>query len=123
MSGTTISPRYPLLPCQRAPLHPPRRRQQLDVYTRTQITTLKSTGLSYNQIHQQFPHIPLGTLRSTVQRERTRERNATLPRSGRPRKLDSEDKARLLDAIEDNPRVKYDDLLAEVDHKVCRMSI
>lgn len=122
----SLSP-IPLLPGQQAPIRimarPPRRRQQLDVYERTRITTLKSTGLSYRQIHEQLPHIPIATLKTTVQRERKRERNTTLPRPGRPRKLSDNDKERVIDLIEENPRVKCEDLLAEVDHKVCRMSI
>lgn len=114
---------YPLLPCQRAPLNPPRRRQELDVYTRTQITTLKSNGFSYREIASKYPTIPIGTIKSTVNREKTRIKNETSPRSGCPRKLNENDKERLLDAIDENPRVKSDDLLAEVDLKVCRQSI
>lgn len=40
------------------------------------------------------------------------------PRSGRPKKLTEEDKQRLLNVIEDNPRVTHEDLLSEVSHKV-----
>lgn len=122
----SLSP-IPLLPGQQAPIRilapQPRRRHQLDVYERTKITTLKSTGLSYKQIHEQLSHIPIATMKTTVQRERKRERNATLPRSGRPRKLSDDEKERVLNLSTEKPRVKCEDLLAEVDQKVCRMSI
>lgn len=53
-------------------------------------------------------------------RERARQRNKILPRSGRPWKLNKNDKDRLLEAIDKNPYVKYNNLLAEVNYKVCR---
>lgn len=49
--------------------------------------------------------------------------NISLPRSGRPRKLDDADKQKINDMIDENPRVIYEDLLAGVDNKVKRTSI
>ncbi|KAJ5108255.1 hypothetical protein N7456_004930 [Penicillium angulare] len=113
----------PELPPTRAPIRRPRRRE-LDVYTRTKITSLYNIGWTYKEIQREItPTIPYTTIQSTCARERKRQKNETSPRSGRPKKLDETDKERILDAIDENPRVKYDDLLAEVDHKVCRRSI
>lgn len=38
--------------------------------------------------------------------------------SSRPKKLDTTDKVRLLDAISENPRITREDLLAKVSYKV-----
>lgn len=46
-----------------------------------------------------------------------------MPRSGRPRKLDDDDKAKPLNAIDKNPRASYEDLLSTIDYKVKRASI
>lgn len=65
----------------------------------------------------------MSTLRSTVSRANKRVNNISQSRSGRPRKLTDEDIAKINKKIEENPKVSYEDLLAEVDHKVERSSI
>lgn len=109
----------------RAPVRPPRRRnQELDPFTRTKLVELKTVACwTYKQIHAQYPTIPIATIKSTVARAAKRVDNQTVPRSGRPRKLDENDKEKLLHAIDENPRVTYEDLLSEVDNKVKRASI
>lgn len=109
----------------RAPVAPPRRpRCQLDAYMRTKLVELKTVaGWTYEQIHKEYPSIPIGTIKTTVYRANKRVKNETSPRSGRPRKLDADDKTKLLDAIDTNPRITYVDLLATVDNKVNRTSI
>lgn len=93
-------PRQPSSTPYRAPLNPPRRRgPQLDVYTRTKITTLRSEGLKYKEIHARLPHIPFGTIASTCYLENKRQNNATSPRSGRPRKISEDDRDRMFEAI------------------------
>lgn len=109
----------------RPPVRLPRRRkQELDAFTRTKLVELKKVaGWTYKQIHAEYPSIPIGTIVTTVNRESKRVDNQTMPRSGRPPKLNEADRDRILEAIHDNPRVTYDDLLAEVDHKVKKDSI
>lgn len=85
----------------RAPVAPPRRpRCQLDAYMRTKLVELKTVaGWTYEQIHKEYPSIPIGTIKTTVYRANKRVKNETSPRSGRPRKLDADDKTKLLDRL------------------------
>lgn len=115
----------PPLPSTRAPIRPPRRRNhQLDAFTRTKLVELKKVaGWTYKQIHTQYPSIPINIIKTTIARESKRIDNKTSSRSGRPRKLDENDKSKLLETIDTNPRITYEDLLATVDNKVKRHSI
>lgn len=47
----------------------------------------------------------------------------TLPRSGGPQKLEENEKSHLFQAIEENPQIKYEALLALVNYKVSRQTI
>ncbi|KAJ5280899.1 hypothetical protein N7478_006271 [Penicillium angulare] len=117
-------PRQPSSTPYRAPLNLPRRRgPQLDVYTRTKITTLRLEGLKYKEIHARLPHIPFGTIASTCYLENKRENNTTSPRSGRPRKISEDDRDRMFEAIYGNPRTKIEDLMDACDCQVYRQSI
>lgn len=103
---------------------PRRRNCQLDAFTRTKLVELKNIArFTYKQIHAEYPGIPIPTIKYTIQKANKRIKNETLPRSGRPRKLDEDDRQNLLDAIDINPRITYEDLLTTVDHKVKRNSI
>ncbi|KAJ5938323.1 hypothetical protein N7466_001457 [Penicillium verhagenii] len=94
---------------------------ELAPYERTKLIELKSIGWSYKEIHDRYPSIPISTIKSTWLRSNQKgPSQETLPRSGPPKKLNEEDKENILQAIDDNPCVKYDELLATVDHKVCR---
>lgn len=108
-----------------APVRPPRQRNQgLDPFTRTKLVELKNVaGWTYKQIHAEYPSVPISTIKATVQRANERVDNQSLPRSGRPRKLDDDDRKLLLEAIKENPRITYEDLLATVSHKVKKDSI
>lgn len=91
---------------------------------RTKIVELKTVALwSYRQIHAEYPSIPLSTIKYTVSKAREREKNASLPRSGRLKVLDEADKEVILQKIREEPRVKYDDLLAAVSNKYKKDSI
>lgn len=115
----------PLLSSTSAPTRPPRRRNhQLDASTRIKLIELKKVaGWTYRQIHAQYPSIPISTIKTTIARESTRIDNKTSSRSGRPRKLDKDDKSKLLEAVDSNPRIAYKDLLTTVDNKVKRHSV
>jgi transposase len=103
---------------------PRRRNHELDTFTRTKLVELKKVaGWSYKQIHAAYPSIPINTIKTTISRESKRIDNQSMPRSGRPRKLDEADRDRILEAIHGNPRATYEDLLAEVDNKVKKDSI
>lgn len=104
---------------------PRQHRKEPDPFTWTKIVELRtSAGWSWNQIFTHFQReIPMSTLRSTVSRANKRVNNISQSRSGRPRKLTDDDIAKINKKIEENPKVSYEDLLAEVDHKVERSSI
>lgn len=72
---------------------------------------------------QEFLNIPLGTLKSTVKREKTREKNETSPRSGRPRIIGDTEKQVLFDAIDKDPRVKIHELLAQLNVECCQKTL
>ncbi|KAJ5133089.1 hypothetical protein N7448_001882 [Penicillium atrosanguineum] len=104
----------------KAPVAPSRRPNcQLDAYVRTKLVELKIiAGWTYKQIHQEYLSIPIGTIKTTINRTNQRIENETSPRSGRPRKLDEDNKLKLLNAIDTNLRITYENILATVDHKV-----
>lgn len=97
--------------------------KELDPFTRTRICELKLSGKSYREIQLRFPEIPLSTIKYTVLIEHRRVNNASKPRPGAPKKLDSDDISCIKEHIQRDPHVKYDDLLADVDHKVKKRSI
>jgi hypothetical protein len=51
---------------------------------------LKAYGLSYAKIHAIHPEIPLGTIKTNILREHTRDDNKSRPRPGTPRKITEE---------------------------------
>lgn len=108
-----------------APTAPPRRpKSQLDAHMRTKIVELKTVaGWTYQQIHRQYPEVPLSTIKSTVSRAKDRYQNETLPRSGRPKKLNVDDKKLLLDTVDSNPRATYDELIAMLGGKVSKTCV
>ena len=122
-------PRGPTPTVPRDPISPPRallrrRNCELDVNLRTQITTLKEIAKwSYGQIHKKFPHIPLSTIKATCLLSRVRQKEESLKRSGRPKILDEDDRQKILQKIHEEPRVSYEDLLAEVSLKCKKDSI
>lgn len=106
------------------PPQPRRLKAELDAYTRTKFVELKDVaGWTFQQIADYYTDYSISIIKTSYYRSRTRINNETLPRSGRPRKLDESDKTKLLEAINENPRITYDDLLATVDNKVKRHSI
>jgi transposase len=109
----------------RAPVAPRRRLNcQLDAYMRTKLVELRTVaGWTDEQIYKEYPCIPVSKIKTTVYRANKRVKNETLPRSRRPRKLTEDDKTKLLDAIDANPRITYDDLLTTIDNKVKRTSV
>lgn len=100
---------------------PPRR--ELTPQMRSRLCELKSIGLSYNQIHQRHPEIPMGTIRSTIRREKDRDDNKTAPRSGRPRKITEEQLDRLRDLSASAPGLKYKKLMKEIDADIHKRTL
>lgn len=97
---------------------------QLAPFECVQIVELKSIGWSYTQIHKQYPHIPIGTIRTTIRQSSMRgPSQETLPQSGTPQKLNNYEKSLLFQAIEESPQIEYSELLALVDYKVSRQTI
>jgi transposase len=72
----------------------------------------------YKRIQKRYPFISVSTVRYTIKKDRERLGGVSKPRSGRPKKLDEADRAKLLAAIEENPKITREDMLAEVSHKV-----
>lgn len=94
------------------------RNPELDSYTRTRICELHSAAhWGYKRIHKRYPWISLSTIRYTIKKERERDNNHSIPRSGGPRKLSEEDRDHIY-VVTTNPQIRQVDLLVEVDHKV-----
>ena len=97
------------------------RRGGLDLaaFTRTKLVGFKIVaGWSCSQIKTKYPSILISTIKSIVYLGNKCGKNESLPRSGQPRILDYDDKARLLNAIDENTRITYDDLLSELGNEV-----
>lgn len=95
------------------------RGKELSPQLRSRICELRTNArLTYRQIHQLHPEVPLSTIKYTVKVESQRKDCATLLRPGRPPKLSEDDRDHLYEVVTDNPTIKQVDLLAEVDHKV-----
>lgn len=100
------------------------RRCQLAPFERVRLVELKATGWSYSEIHERYPYIPISTIKTTIARSPKRgPTQQTVARSGGPLKLEEHDKRLLLEAIDNNPRIKYDALLALINYKVSRQTI
>ncbi|QSS52475.1 hypothetical protein I7I53_08120 [Histoplasma capsulatum var. duboisii H88] len=93
-------------------------RKELSPQIRSRICELKSIGWSYRQIHTRHPEIPLGTIKTTIQREASRLNNESKPRSGAPYKLTEEQRDNLYSQILENPHTTQQDLLASVDNAI-----
>jgi hypothetical protein len=123
------TPRGPIPTAPKSPTPPPseqprRKNCEWDVNLRTQITTLKDVAKwSYRQIHEKYPHIPLSTIKMTCLRSWIRHKEESCKRSGRPKILNEDDRQKILQKIHGDPRVSYDDLLSEVNHKCKKDSI
>lgn len=113
------------LPSARTLVRPPRRpKTKINVFTRIKLVELRKTaGQSFKDIYAQYPWILISIIKTTVYRADKRVDIKSLPRSSAPRKLNEDDKAKINAAINNNPRILYDDLLASVDNKVKRASI
>ena len=99
------------------------RSNELTPALRERIYELHAIQWGYRRIHKRYPWIPLSTIRYTIKKEHERREGVSKPRSRRPKKLTESDKGCILEAIHDNPKITYEDLLAEVDYKVKRRSI
>lgn len=100
------------------------RRRQLALYERIKLIELKSIGWSYKEIHERYPSIPIGTIKTTIARSNQRGlTQVTRRRSGGPKKLNEEERTMLLNTIDQDPRIKYDHLLSRLDHSVSRQTL
>lgn len=99
------------------------RSNELTPALRERIYELHAIQWGYRRIHKRYPWIPLSTIRYTIKKEHERREGVSKPRSRRPKKLTESDKGCILEAIHDNPKITYEDLLAEVDYKVKRRLI
>ena len=79
----------------------------------------QGAGWGYKRIQKRYPWVSLSGIRHTIKKDRERLNGVSKPRSGRPRKLDDTDRQRLLNAIDENPKITRLDLLANVSNKVC----
>jgi hypothetical protein len=80
-------------------------------------------GWTFQQIADWYTDYAINIIKTSYYRSRARINNETLPRSGRPHKLNEANKTKLLKAIDENTRITYEDLLTTVDNKVKRHSI
>jgi transposase len=98
-------------------------RKELSPQMRSRICELKSIGWSHAKIKAMHPDIPLGTIKTTIRRERTRVDNISKPRSGRPHQLTEEQRDHIHDLSQSRPHIKIKDLLAKVDQTVKKRSL
>lgn len=72
---------------------------ELSPSLRSRIVQARADNLSWTQIREKFlamgEDIPLSTLRSTVRRHNERVGDNSKPRSGRPRKIDADQRRRI----------------------------
>ena len=86
---------------------------------RSRICELSSLHYSHTRIHQIHPEIPLGTIKTTIRREKTRIENQSKKRPGRPRKLTEEQRDSIYYTVEyENPHITHRDLLTSVDNVI-----
>lgn len=114
-------PLYLNIPPQSRPRQTARR--ELDPQTRSRICELRSIGWSHRQIHQKYPQIPLGTIKTTLLRGNIRLNNVSRPPTGGRRRLTEEHRDRVWELAEYQPHTKIDELVDEVDHVVKKRSI
>lgn len=94
-------------------------RSELTPALRERICELYSAaGWGYRRIQKRYPWVSISGIRYTVKKDRERLGGVTKQRSGRPKKLDEADRERLLNAIDENPKITREDMLAKVSHKV-----
>ncbi|KAL3706446.1 hypothetical protein TMatcc_007457 [Talaromyces marneffei ATCC 18224] len=97
----------------------PRRRtarRELDPCMRARICELHTSARwGYKRIHKVHPEIPISTIRNTIKKEQERVNQRSLPRSGQPSKLSSEQKENLIQLTKENPHIKYYELQESVD--------
>lgn len=98
-------------------------RSELTSAIRERICELHAIGWGYKRIHTRYPQVSLSTIRYTIKKEPERRAGVSKARSGRPTKLNSTEKVRLFEAVVENPKITYEDLLAEVSYKVKKESI
>lgn len=70
------------------------------------------------RIHRVHSEFKISTIKYTIRKERERERNQSLSRSGRSRKLTEEQRDLVYDLTRLNPHIKLRELVMEVDHTV-----
>ncbi|KAL3702691.1 hypothetical protein TMatcc_000003 [Talaromyces marneffei ATCC 18224] len=84
----------------------PRRRtarRELDPCMRARICELHTSARwGYKRIHKG----PISTIRNTIKKEQERVNQRSLPRSGQPSKLSSEQKENLIQLTKENPHIK-----------------
>jgi hypothetical protein len=98
-------------------------KKELDPQLRSRICELKSIEWGVTRIHREHPDIPIGTIKTTLRREKDRANNVSKPRSGRPRKLTEEQRDHVYNRIAADPRVKIRTLIDEIDGAVQKRSI
>ncbi|KAI8683215.1 hypothetical protein LRP88_04812 [Fusarium phalaenopsidis] len=99
------------------------RGKELSPQLRARLCELRDRGYSFRQIHHCHREVPLSTIRYTIKQEAKRKENASLPRSGAPRKLTGEQRDQLYEAVTTNPHITHQDLLASVDNAVKERSL
>ena len=86
---------------------------ELSDYEKGQINALHQVGFNPTQISRQINR-PCQTIRNYLKREKERGTHENLPRSGRPKALDSYDKRHLVRATKSNRRLP----LSKIHHNV-----
>lgn len=82
------------------------RSKELAPTLRARLCELKDIGWSYRQIQIRYPEIPKSTIRYTISKQKERNEQTSLRRSGRPKAISPEEEQRIMNMINENKNVK-----------------
>lgn len=118
LTTPTMAQRTPL-----APLNLNRiRNQELSPWLRGSIQTWAATGLGAAEIARKTFLMPT-TVKSTLLRNQEHHEGTTLPRSGRSSKLSRRDQRTILRYVRKNPKLSYEQVLADLRLPICKKTI
>jgi transposase len=99
-------------------------RKELDPCMRARICELHTSARwGYKRIHKAHPEIPISTIRNTIKKEQERVNQCSLPRSGQPQKVTSEQKENLIQLTKTNPHITLYELQESVNMRCSKTTI
>src|SRR5436190_24183846 len=118
LTTPTMAQRTPLAPLDLNRI----KNKELSPYLRGSIQTWAAIGLGTAEIARKTFLTP-ETVKSTLSRNPQRHEGITLSRSGRPSKLSRRDRRTLLRYVRKNPKLIYEQVLADLGLPVCLKTV